>query len=81
MYALTADQIDQVSGAINWSEVAAGATIISLGIAFTVASGGLGAMPVLAIVGAGTAGEIAVAASAVGLAALGGYAMGSGFTN
>lgn len=81
MYALTEDQIDQVSGAINWSEVAAGATIISLGIAFTVASGGLGAMPVLAIVGAGTAGEIAVAASAVGLAALGGYAMGSGFVN
>lgn len=81
MYALTEDQIEQVSGAINWSEVAAGATIISLGIAFTVASGGLGGLPVLAIVGAGTAGEIAVAASAVGLAALGGYAMGSGFVN
>ena len=55
--------------------------IISLGIAFTVASGGLGAMPVLAIVGAGTAGEIAVAATAVGLSALGGYVAGSAFTN
>ncbi len=81
MYALTEDQIDQVSGAVNWSEVAAGATIVSLGIAFTVASGGLGAVPVMVIVGAGTAGEIMVAASAVGLAALGGYVAGSAFTN
>ena len=81
MYALTNDQIEEVSGAVNWTEVGVGCAIISLGIAFTVASGGLGAMPVLAIVGAGTAGEIAVAATAVGLSALGGYTIGSGFTN
>jgi hypothetical protein len=81
MYALTNDQIEEVSGAINWMEVGVGCAVISLGVAFTVASGGLGAMPLLVIAGAGTAGEIAVAATAVGLAALGGYAMGSGFTN
>lgn len=81
MYALSNEQIDQVSGAVNWGEVGAGAAVISLGIAFTVASGGIGGVGVLAIAGAGTAGEIMVASAAVGLSALGGYSMGSGFTN
>jgi len=81
MYALTNEQIDEVSGAVNWTEVGIGCAIISLGIAFTVASGGLGAIPVMVIAGAGTAGEIAVASTAVGLSALGGYVAGGAFTN
>lgn len=81
MYALTAEQIDEVSGAINWAEVGIGCAIISLGIAFTVVSGGLGGIAVGVIAGAGTAGEIMVAATAVGLSALGGYVAGGAFTN
>jgi hypothetical protein len=81
MYALTEDQIEQVSGAVNWAEVGIGCAIISLGIAFTVASGGLGGIALSVIAGAGTAGEIMVAASAVGLSALGGYVAGGAFTN
>jgi hypothetical protein len=81
MYALTEEQIDDVSGAINWAEVAMGCAIISLGVTFTVVSGGLGGIAVGVIAGAGTAGEIFVAASAVGLSALGGYVAGGAFTN
>lgn len=81
MYALTDDQIDQVSGSINWTEVGVGASLIALGITFTVVSGGTATVPVMLIVGAGTSAEIAGAAAALGLTALGGYAMGSGFVN
>jgi hypothetical protein len=81
MYELTAEQIDEVSGAINWTEVAVGASLISLGIAFTVVSGGTGAVAIGVIVGAGTSAEIAAAAAAIGLSALGGYAMGEGFVH
>jgi len=81
MYALTEDQIDQVSGAIDWGEVGVGAGLIALGITFTVVSGGTATLPVMLIVGAGTSTEIAAAAAALGLSALGGYAMGSGFVN
>jgi hypothetical protein len=81
MYELTAAQIDEVSGGVDWTEVAVGATLISLGIAFTVVSGGTGAVAIGVIVGAGTSTEIAAAAAAVGLSALGGYAMGDGFVH
>jgi hypothetical protein len=81
MYALSAEQIDQVSGAIDWGEVGVGAGLIGLGITFTVVSGGTAALPVMLIAGAGTGAEIAAGAAALGLSALGGYAMGSGFIN
>ena len=81
MYALTEQQIDQVSGAVDWTEIGVGAGVIALGITFTVVSGGTATLPVTLIVGAGTSAEIAGAAAALGLTALGAYAMGQGFIN
>jgi hypothetical protein len=81
MYALSQEQIDQVSGAIDWAEVGIGVSIFAAGAALTVVSGGTALVPVGLIATAGTTAEIMGAATALGLSALGGYAIGSGFVN
>ena len=77
---LTNQELMNIDGGINWGVVAAGAGIVGLGLAIA-ATGGLATVPVAVILGAGTAGEIAVAGAAVGCAAVGGYGMGTGLVN
>lgn len=78
---LTNQGLMNIDGGINWGVVAAGAGIVGLGLAIA-ATGGLATVPVAVILGAGTAGEIAVAGAAFfGCAAVGGYGMGTGLVN
>ena len=79
MYELSTLEIDQVSGAVDWGTVAAGAALVGLGVAI-VATGGLAAVPV-AVMGAAPAGELVVAGAAVAAAAGGGAAIGSGLVS
>lgn len=78
MRELTLLEIENVSGAVDWQTVAAGATILAVGVAI-VATAGLASVPI-AIAGAATVGELAVAGAGIAAAAGGGAAIGSGLT-
>ena len=53
MHALTEEQIDQVSGAIDWADVGIGVGIAVAGATFVVATGGAG-VPITLVAMAGT---------------------------
>lgn len=82
MRTLNGTEVSEVSGGvINVPEIGVGIAAFGLGLALTVATGGIGPIAIGIIWGAGTAGEIGVAAAAVGLAAAGGGLAGAGVAN
>ena len=77
MRELSLNEVQSVAGGdIDWSMVGAAVAIVGLGVAIA-ATGGLAGIGVGIIAGAGTVGEIGVAATAVALAGAGGVVAGS----
>ena len=81
MRELKLTEMDEVSGGLEMAEgVMMGVALFGLGLAI-VGTGGLAGLAVGVIWGAGTAGEIGVAAAGVALAGAGGAAAGAGIGN
>lgn len=77
---LTEEDLMVVDGGVDWATVAAGTGIV-LGAAALAVSAGLAFVPVAVILGAGTAGEIALAGLTVAAAGIGGATIGYGFSH
>ncbi len=80
MNQLTMTELDEVSAGLTWQQIGVGVAIVSLAISIA-ATGGLAAIPVGTILGAGLASEIGLAGFAVGLAGAGGAVAGSGMVH
>lgn len=83
MRELTDREVEQVSGSggveIDWMMFTTGLALIGLGVTIA-GTAGLAAIPVGVIAGAGMAGEITLAAAALGLTGGGGIVTGSAFS-
>ncbi|MDI3501405.1 MAG: hypothetical protein PWP22_1176 [Thermoanaerobacter sp.] len=77
---LTEEDLMVVDGGVDWATVAAGTGIV-LGAAGLAVSAGLAFVPVAVILGAGTAGEIALAGLTVAAAGIGGATIGYGVSH
>lgn len=78
---LNVNEMMEVDGGWDWATVLGGAALVVACVGVTVATGGMGLCSVPVILGAGTAGEIAIAGAAVAGSALGGAAIGYGATH
>ena len=72
-------EMERVAGGLQATTIGVGIGIIGLGVAIA-ATGGLAAIPIGIIAGAGTAGEMLVAGAAIGAAAGGGALVGTGIS-
>jgi hypothetical protein len=77
MKELTVSEVESVSGRGN---ISTGLQLIGAGLGLAAAAG-LGGIPILVLLGAGTAGELLVAGGALGLAGAGGGFLGWGLVN
>lgn len=80
MYALSTNELDDVSAGVTWQQVSVGIGLVALGVSIA-ATGGLAGIGVGIILGAGFGGEIGLAAAALGLAGAGGTTIGFGMAN
>ncbi|AEF16793.1 hypothetical protein Thexy_0748 [Thermoanaerobacterium xylanolyticum LX-11] len=78
---LTEEDLMIIDGGVNWGVTLGGTALLISAIGLTIATGGLGFMPVSVILGAGTGAEIAIAGVATAASALSGTAIGYGLTH
>ncbi len=77
---LTEQELMSTDGGVDWAAIGVGIAAVGLAVAI-VGTAGLATVPVAVIVGAGTAGEIALAGASVALAGAGGAAAGYGLSH
>lgn len=80
MYALSTDEAEEVSAGLAYQTVALGFAIAAFAVSIAV-TGGIAGVGLGIILGAGTAGEIGLAAAALGLAGWGGATIGDGIAD
>ena len=80
MNVLAINEIDAVAAGVTWGQVGVGLAMLSLGVA-VVMSGGLAAMPIGIIAGAGFSADLAIAGTGLLLSGGGGGVIGAGLRN